>query len=110
MIKNITKNKVLAKNYVIKNSLFSQAIGLMFRKKQTNALFNFYIEKNWNITTFFMLFPIDILFLNKDKQVTKISRNVRPWKPKTRGYAKYVIELPAGKAFNTEKGDRISFK
>lgn len=110
MIRNITKNKILAKNCIIKNSLFSKFIGLMFKKKQASAVFNFYIENNHYIHTLFMNYSIDILFLDKNKIVAKIIRSARPWRLSISGNGKYIVELPAGKAMNTEKGDKISFK
>lgn len=62
------------------------------------------------IHTFFMRFAIDILFLDGKKQVTKIVRNVKPWRWCVSGRAKYIIELSAGNSLNTSVGDRISFK
>ena len=110
MIKNITTNKVLARTYTTYKSLFSQALGLMFKKNPKSVLFIFYIEKNWGITTLFMNFPIDIIFLDSNKKVTKVAKRVKPGKFNIEGYCKYVIELPTGKALNTSNGDKISFK
>jgi uncharacterized membrane protein (UPF0127 family) len=33
-----------------------------------------------SIHTFFMLMPIDVLFLNNEDKVVKIIRNLRPWR------------------------------
>jgi hypothetical protein len=114
MIKNITKNKVLAKEAVFVKSIFFHTFGLMFKSKiefkDKGMIFIFNIERNIAFHTFFMKFPIDILFLDATRRVRSIVRNVKPWNFWISGKGKYVIELPAGNSFNTTAGDRISFK
>jgi uncharacterized membrane protein (UPF0127 family) len=61
-----------------------------------------------SIHTFFMHFPIDILFLNKEGKVLKAAPAVRPFRlvaAPLRAY--YVIELPAGaiERSQTRRGD-----
>jgi uncharacterized membrane protein (UPF0127 family) len=48
------------------------------------------------IHTFWMRFPIDVLFVRRNGTVVKVSRNVPPWRAVVglRGYG--VIELPSG--------------
>ena len=50
-----------------------------------------------SIHTFFMFFPLDIVYLNKEKNVVKIKEKVNPfrisWGPKT---TYYVLELKTG--------------
>lgn len=50
-----------------------------------------------SIHTFFMKFPIDVLFLNKNKKIIKIIRNLKPWRL-TRTYftAYQTLELMGG--------------
>ena len=111
MIKNTSKNKVLSSKAKYAKSLFSKALGLMFKDEGDYGLvFNFYIENNKSVHTYFMKFPIDILFLDSNNKVTKIYKNVKPWRSNVFGKGKYVIELPAGKSFNTQIGDVIRFK
>lgn len=38
------------------------------------------IEKCNAIHTFFMKFPIDATFLNKNNEIVKVVRNIRPWR------------------------------
>jgi uncharacterized membrane protein (UPF0127 family) len=114
MIRNTTKNKVLANEAIIVKNPFSHMLGLMFRSKREfkhkGMIFIFNIEINRAFHTYFMRFPIDILFLDARKQITKIARNVKPWKLWVSGKGKYVVELPAGNLHNTSIGDTISFK
>lgn len=48
------------------------------------------------IHTFFMRFPIDILFVNGSGRVVKTCAGVRPWRIRACAAARVVIELPSG--------------
>jgi uncharacterized protein len=50
------------------------------------------------IHTFFMRFPIDAVFLDRDWRVVGISGDVAPWRTAGRKGAKAVLELPAGES------------
>ena len=62
------------------------------------------------IHTFFMTFPIDVIFLGMENTVLKMHPECRPWRPfiRCRG-AQSVIELPAGALAHTGTlpGDRL---
>ena len=49
-----------------------------------------------SIHTFFMRFPIDAVFLDRDDVVVGIEPDVRPWRLAARKGARAVLELPAG--------------
>ena len=53
-----------------------------------------------SIHMMFMRFPIDAVFYNQERTVTRVARNLRPWVGLAFGGrgAKGVIELPAGSA------------
>ncbi len=111
MIRNITKNFVLAKRTHLAPSMTLKTIGFMFRKKSdTGMVFIFNIENKWSFHTLFMRFHLDFIFLDKNKRVTSVVRNIRPWRFFVVGYGMYVVEVPAGMARNTSVGDTISFK
>ena len=48
------------------------------------------------IHTFFMKFPIDVLFITKDGRVVKIKHGLKPWRVASCFLAYAVVELPAG--------------
>jgi uncharacterized membrane protein (UPF0127 family) len=48
------------------------------------------------VHTFWMQFPIDIIFLNRKKEVVKLSRHVRPWRIAGSLRAYSLLELKAG--------------
>jgi hypothetical protein len=49
-----------------------------------------------SIHTFFMRFPIDAVFLDRDLVVVGIERDLRPWRAAARKRAHSVLELAAG--------------
>ncbi len=112
MIKNLTRKRILARNYKRCESIFSKTVGLMFSKKYRSLIFIFPEEKVVPLHMFFVFYPIDVLFLDKKKRVVEIKENFRPfsfYSPKNR--AKYVIELPNEKVkkTGTKLGDKIVF-
>jgi uncharacterized membrane protein (UPF0127 family) len=89
-----------------------QISGLMFRKTITQPyLFNLNKETNIRIHTFFCRFPLDIIFLNRNKEVVEIKRNVKPWKfiGKT-PLVKYIIEGKAGWFDHINVSDKITWE
>ena len=59
-----------------------------------------------SIHTFFMRFPIDVVFCDRDMRVLKVVRGLGPWRTAWTRRAKVVVELPAGTAA-VEPGDRL---
>lgn len=64
-----------------------------------------------SIHMFFMRFPIDVLYVDRDNRVVRVQEDLKPWRigpVYTRG-AKYVVELPAGtvESSGVEVGDRL---
>lgn len=93
MITNLTQNKIISKEELHCFSLLSQARGLMFRKKQNLVM---YLKKEQIISlhNFFVFYPIDVLILNKNKEIIEIRHNFKPftfYTSKQKG--QYVIEL-----------------
>jgi uncharacterized membrane protein (UPF0127 family) len=58
---------------------------------------------------FFMRFPIDAVWLDRDLTVLDISAELDPWKTARCRGAKAVVELPAGEAERrgVQPGDRL---
>lgn len=110
MIRNRTKGFVIAEKVRFARSIFAKGTGLMLRRKPDYGLvFEFSREKLIPMTMMFMLCPIDVLFLDKDRRIVEIAR-LRPFRdymPKKR--AMFVVELPVGVIGKTEVGDGIEF-
>jgi uncharacterized protein len=56
------------------------------------------IPKTSSIHMFFMRFPIDAVFLDKDLRVRKVVADLKPWRVAFGRGAKSCLELPAGEA------------
>ena len=88
--------KVLATDVKVANTLFSRMKGLLGKKElpQGEAL---WIKPCFSVHTFFMQFPIDVLFLDKENQVIAVVSDLTPNRM-TRLYTKSfsVLELPVG--------------
>lgn len=59
------------------------------------------------VHTFFMRFPIDVVFLDRDWKVVSIRHRLRPWRVAGARRAVAALELPAGAAEATgvQEGD-----
>lgn len=65
--------------------------------KQRNLVFQFSKEERVPLHMWFVFYPIDVIYLNKQKKVVEIKEHFKPFTiyfPKNQ--AKYVLELPAG--------------
>jgi uncharacterized membrane protein (UPF0127 family) len=64
-----------------------------------------------SVHTFFMRFPIDVLFLDRDDRVLKMSTEIRPFRVAIGRGARRVLELATGRAklAGVRVGDRIAF-
>ena len=112
MIKNSTRKTILAKKYKICRSIFSKTLGLMFSTKPKTLVFIFKKEKISPLHMLFVFYPIDVLFLDKNKKVAEIKENFQPFTFHTPSKkSKYIIELSKGSIKNskTEIGDKIYF-
>jgi uncharacterized membrane protein (UPF0127 family) len=60
-----------------------------------------------SIHTMFMLFAIDVVFLDRDYTVLKVVENLRPWRFAGARRAKAVLELPRGGARRLRNGESL---
>jgi uncharacterized membrane protein (UPF0127 family) len=51
-----------------------------------------------SVMTYFMRFPIDVVFLDRDWRVVKVVHRLRPWRVAGARHAVAALELPAGTA------------
>ena len=65
-----------------------------------------------SVMTFFMRFPIDVVFLDRDRRVVRIVHAVKPWRVASARRAVAVLELPAGRAAETglKEGDVLALE
>jgi len=65
------------------------------------------IDSAPSVHMFFMRFPIDVVFLDRDRKVVRIVHGLRPWRVAGARKAVAALELPSGAAAEAglEKGD-----
>lgn len=56
------------------------------------------IDRAGSVHMFFMRFPIDVVFLDRDRNVVRVVQGVRPWRFAGARKAVAALELPAGAA------------
>ena len=106
---NQAKGTVLAENVLLADSPFKRIKGLLGRAgfNQGQALI---IKPGNSIHTFFMRFPIDILFVDKNNRVLKAVAHLPPFRLSPVSFrSSFVIELPAGtiRSTSTSQGDKL---
>lgn len=89
--------RVVCERCEIADGPVSRARGLLGRSG-LEAGAGLLLEPSFSIHTLFMRFPIDAVFLDRDRAVVDVVRRLRPWRAATRLRARSVLELPAGEA------------
>lgn len=91
------QGKVLSNNIVVADTLSTRLLGLMFKDKVHIGGDGLLLDPCNSIHTFFMRFPIDVVFIGKNNVVIKIIRNIVPWRMTWIYFSAYkTLELPAG--------------
>ena len=104
--------KAILSKVNLADSFFPRLKGLMFKKKMPldSALL---LSPSNQIHTFFMKFPIDVIYLSKDNEIIKIEPSVMPGKVlKTVKGSRSVLELCSGIAqeLSLEIGQVLTFE
>jgi uncharacterized protein len=88
---------VVCERYRIADNFFSRMRGLLGRRDlpDDECLL---IRPAGSIHTFFMRFPIDVLFLDRELQVLAVSSDLGPWRMAGQRGARVVVEMAAGQA------------
>jgi uncharacterized membrane protein (UPF0127 family) len=65
-----------------------------------------------SVHMFFMRFPIDVVFLDREKTVVKVVHDLRPWRTAGARKAVAALELPAGTAarYGIREGDTLTLE
>jgi len=111
-IYNSTQNNTLADDAKVADNFFSRSVGLLSRKSISDGE-ALVIKPCCSIHTFFMKFPIDVIFVNRKNKIVGLHQNA-PANVILPVYfsSHYVIELAAGQisAKNIQKGDIINLE
>jgi uncharacterized protein len=108
---NKTRETFVATEATVADDYFRRLIGLLGKTKRWAKLGRgLWIIPSRGVHTIGMLFPIDVLFLNKNKEVIHIEEHMRPFRiSKVSLKATSVLELPAHAIYRsgTKVGDSL---
>lgn len=103
----VTDQRIVAERCEVAESLTQRLIGLM-GKANLDSKQAMWITPCNSIHTFFMRFPIDVVYLDQNNEIKKIDRGVKPWRVCLPVFsAQSVLELCAGSAGDLKQGDKL---
>jgi uncharacterized membrane protein (UPF0127 family) len=110
MIQIIYKGKIIAQDISIADNFMSRLMGYMFQSVPHKAGILF--QPAISIHTFFMNFPLDVIFMDESYKIIKIYRNLKPWRHTWFYFSsRKTLELPAGQfPLEVEEGDILEVK
>jgi len=105
---NATRGTLLAERLETAHTGPSRRKGLLGRKGLEPGE-GLWIAPCESVHTFFMRFPIDLVYLDRKYIVKKVKSGVGPWRLSGCFSARSVLELPAGviRETRTERGDAL---
>jgi uncharacterized membrane protein (UPF0127 family) len=108
---NKTRETFVATEAIIADSYVRRLVGLLGKTERWAKLgTGLWIVPSRGVHTIGMLFPIDLIFLNKLKEVVHLEEHVRPFRiSRVSLKASSVLELPAHTIYRsgTQVGDRF---
>ena len=108
---NVTKKTTLANQCRFANSVWKRMVGLLNRSSLAEGE-GLLLDRCYGIHTFFMRFPIDVLFLDREYKVIRAVKALPPFRTCAVRHSVYVLELPVGtiERARTEPGDQIQVR
>jgi uncharacterized membrane protein (UPF0127 family) len=108
---NKTRETFVATEATLADSYLSRLIGLLGKTRRWAQLGRgLWIVPSRGVHTIGMLFPIDLVFLSKEKEVVHVEEHVRPFRiSRVSLKASSVLELPPHTIYRsgTRIGDRL---
>lgn len=108
---NKTRETFVATEATLANDYFRRLVGLLGKTKRWAKLGRgLWIIPSRGVHTIGMLFPIDVIFLNKDKEVVHVEEHIRPFRiSRVTLKATSVLELPVHTIYQsgTKVGDHL---
>jgi hypothetical protein len=88
---------VVCERCTVAHTMFTRMRGLL-GKRGLDSGEGLLIRPAPSIHTFFMRFPIDVVFLSRQGEVLKVAERVPPWRARSCRHSYAVLELAAGEA------------
>jgi uncharacterized membrane protein (UPF0127 family) len=107
-VRNQTRQTVLAQAAEVADTSAKRRTGLL-KHERLEAGEGLWIVPCESVHTFFMKFPIDLVYLDKKRRVRKLRHAVPPWRMSACLTAHSILELPAGtvERSGTSVGDEL---
>jgi len=104
------RGQVVCERCDVADHVISRVRGLLGRRGLPRGQ-GLLIKPTWSVHTWFMRFPIDVVFLDRDLSVLKVRNKMRPWRMAARFRAHSVLELAAGECerLQLDVGDRLAW-
>jgi uncharacterized membrane protein (UPF0127 family) len=109
LVRNQTRDTVLADSAEVADTSAKRRTGLL-KHDGLAAGQGLWIVPCESVHTFFMKFPIDLVYLDRKHKVRKIRHRMAPWRMSICLSAHSILELPAGvlEATGTQAGDQLA--
>jgi uncharacterized membrane protein (UPF0127 family) len=103
--------KVVCERCEVPETAFGRARGLLGRDGLEPGE-GMLIDRAGSVHMLFMRFPIDVVFLSRDRTVVGVKHRLEPWRVAGVRRAVAALELPAGAAaeVGVESGERLVFE
>ena len=107
-MRNQTRNVVLGRTVEVADTSEKRRVGLL-KHERLEPGEGLWISPCESVHTFFMKFPIDLVYLDKKRRVRKVRSAVKPWRLSMCLTAHSILEFPAGTIGNTgtRPGDQL---
>jgi len=108
LVRNQTRNAILGDAVDLADTSSKRRVGLL-RHERLESGTGLWIVPCESVHTFFMKFPIDLVYVDRKKRVKKVRHAVPPWRLSACLTAHSVLELPAGtvEKTGTRPGDEL---
>jgi len=109
-VSNLTRNTLIASCMEVADSGSRRSKGLLGRERLAPGE-GLWILPCEAVHTFWMRFPIDLIYLDRGKHIKKLRSEVKPWRLSGCLSAHSVLELPPGtiRETQTRAGDTLEF-
>lgn len=100
-------NRVVADPCFVADGAFDRVLGLMGESNLDKGAGLLIVPCN-SVHTYFMRFPLDLVFMDRDGKVLAVKREVKPWRmtwPVWRAHS--VLEVAAGTCGDIREGEQL---
>jgi uncharacterized protein len=111
LVRNHTRDTILGEAVEIADTSEKRRVGLLKHERLEPGT-GLWIVPCESVHTFFMKFPIDLVYLDKQRKVRKVRHAVPAWRLSACLTAHSILELPAGtvEKSGTVPGDELSLE